>query len=174
MVAPPTELVQAWPAPCACFTTHTRLTLCRTPGDTLPLCVAADQPLRTILLALAQVKVEPRSTACAEVFVEAGVALRPALCAGVSLWRSCAVEAQRAGSHAHPDLLHPNSFQVHKEAWLAGQAAIVVGAGQTSTLLAPRAHTRDLFMLPVSGAAVLLTTSVIHAVQDDQNKGDQL
>lgn len=30
------------------------------------------------------------------------------------------------------------------------------------------------FMLPVPGAAVLLTTSVIHAVQDDQNKGDQL
>lgn len=30
------------------------------------------------------------------------------------------------------------------------------------------------FMLPVPGAAVLLTTSVIHAVQDDQRKGDQL
>lgn len=30
------------------------------------------------------------------------------------------------------------------------------------------------FMWPVPGAAVLLTTSVIHAVQDDQNKGDQL
>lgn len=30
------------------------------------------------------------------------------------------------------------------------------------------------FMLPVPGAAVLLTSSVIHAVQDDQNKGDQL
>lgn len=29
-------------------------------------------------------------------------------------------------------------------------------------------------MLPVPGAAVRLTTSVIHAVQDDQNKGDQL
>lgn len=30
------------------------------------------------------------------------------------------------------------------------------------------------FVLPVPGAAVLLTTSVIHAVQDDQRKGDQL
>lgn len=29
MVAPPTELVQAWPAPCTCFTVHTGLTVCR-------------------------------------------------------------------------------------------------------------------------------------------------
>lgn len=58
-------------------------------------------------------------------------------CAGVSFWRACAVKAQRAGSHAHPDLLHPNPLQMHEEARLAGQAAIVVGAGQTATLLAP-------------------------------------
>lgn len=36
--------------------------------------------------------------------------------------------------------------------------------GADSTLLT--------FMLPVPGAAVLLTTNVIHAVQDDQNKGE--
>lgn len=29
MVAPPVELVQAWPAPLTCLTVHTRLTLCR-------------------------------------------------------------------------------------------------------------------------------------------------
>lgn len=58
-------------------------------------------------------------------------------CACVSLWGACAVKAQRAGSHAHADLLHPDSLQMHEESRLAGQAAIVVGAGQTATLLAP-------------------------------------
>lgn len=137
MVAPPAELVQAWPAPRTCFTVHTRLTLCGAPGNTLPLRVAADQPFRTVLLAFAQVKVESCSAACAEVLVEAGVALRPALRAGVSFWGACAIKARRTGSHAHPDLLHPNPLQMHEEAWLAGQAAIVVRAGQTATLLAP-------------------------------------
>lgn len=66
-------------------------------------------------------------------------------CAGVSFWGARAVKARRTGGHAHPDLLHPNPLQVHEEARLAGQAAIVVRAGQTATLLAPRAHTRDLF-----------------------------
>lgn len=137
MVAPATELVQSWSAPRTCVTVHTRLTLCRALGNTLPLCVAADQPLGAVLLALAQVKVESCSAACAEVLVEAGVALRPALCAGVSFWGACAVKARRTGRHAHPDLLHPNPLQMHEEAWLAGQAAIIVRAGQTATLLAP-------------------------------------
>lgn len=48
-------------------------------GNTLSLCVAADQTLGAVLLALAQVKVKSCSAACAEVLVEAGVALRPAL-----------------------------------------------------------------------------------------------
>lgn len=173
-MAPPAQLVQAWPTPRTCVTVHTCLTLCRAPGHTFPLCVAAGQPLGAVLLALAQVKVESCSAACAEVLVEAGVTLRPALCAGVSFWGARVVKARRAGGHAHPDLLHPNPLQMHEEARPAGQAAIVVRAGQTATLLAPRAHTRVLFMLPVPGAAVLLTFSVIHAVQDDQNKGDQL
>lgn len=137
MVAPSTELVQAWPAPRTRLTVHTRLTLCRAFGNTLSLCVAPDQALGAALLALAQVKVESCSAARAEVLVEAGVALRPALCAGVSLWGSCAIKAWRTGSHAHPDLLHPNPLQMHEEAWLAGQTAIVVGASQTATLLAP-------------------------------------
>lgn len=137
MVAPSTELVQVWPALCACLTVRTRLTVCRALGNTLSLYIAADQPLGAVLQALAQVKVEICSAACAEVLVEAGVALRPALCAGVSFWGACAVKAWRAGSHAHPDLLHPNPLQMHEEAWLAGQAAIVVRAGQTATLLAP-------------------------------------
>lgn len=58
-------------------------------------------------------------------------------CAGVSFWGACAIKARRTGSHAHPDLLHPNPLQMHEEARLAGQAAIVVRAGQTATLLAP-------------------------------------
>lgn len=57
--------------------------------------------------------------------------------AGASFWKACAVKAGRAGSHAHPDLLHPNPLQVHEEARFAGQAAIVVRAGETATLLAP-------------------------------------
>lgn len=57
--------------------------------------------------------------------------------AGASFWKTCAIKAGRAGSHAHPDLLHPNPLQVHEEAWFAGQAAIVVRAGETATLLAP-------------------------------------
>lgn len=137
MVAPPTELVEAWPAPRTSLTVHTRLTLCRAFGNTLPLCVAADQALGAAILALAQVKVESCSAARAEVLVEAGVALRPALCAGVSFWGACAVKARRTGSHAHSDLLHPNPLQMHEEARLAGQTAIVVRAGQTATLLAP-------------------------------------
>lgn len=48
-------------------------------GNTLPLCVAADEALGADLLAFAQVKVESCSAACAEVLVEAGVALQPAL-----------------------------------------------------------------------------------------------
>lgn len=174
MVTPPAELVQAGPAPCACVTAHTHLTLCRASVNTLPLCFVPHHPFGAVLLALALVKVESCSAVCAEGLVEAGLTVRPALCAGVSFWGSCAIKARRTGSHAHADLLHPNPLQMHEEAWLAGQAAIVVRAGQTATLLAPRAHTRDLFMLPVPGAAVLLTSSVIHAVQDDQNKGDQL
>lgn len=78
-------------------------------------------------------------------------------CAGVSLWGACAVKAQRAGSHAHPDLLHPNPLQVHEEARLAGQAAIVVGAGQAATLLTPRAHTRDLCGHEQGGGEILMT-----------------
>lgn len=37
MVAPPTEQVQAWPAPCTRLTAHTRLAVCRAPcnGSTL-------------------------------------------------------------------------------------------------------------------------------------------
>lgn len=136
VVAPPTELVQARPAPRTCLTVHTCLALCRAPGYTLPLRVAADQPLGAVLLALAKVKVESCSAACAEVLVEAGVALRPALRAGVSFRGACAIKSQRAGSHAHPNLLHPDPLQMHEEARLAGQAAIVVGAGQTATLLA--------------------------------------
>lgn len=58
-------------------------------------------------------------------------------CAGVSFWGACVVKAWRTGSHAHPDLLHPNPLQMHEEARLAGQASIVVRAGQTATLLAP-------------------------------------
>lgn len=57
--------------------------------------------------------------------------------AGASFWKTCAIKAGRAGSHAHPNLLHPNPLQVHEEAWFAGQAAIVVRAGETATLLAP-------------------------------------
>lgn len=137
MVAPPIELVQAGSAPRTCVAVRTRLTLCRAHGNTLPLCVAADQALGAVLLALAQVKVESCSAARAEVLVEAGVALRPALCTGVSLRGACAIKSWRAGSHAHPDLLHPNPLQMHEEARLAGQTAIVVRAGQTATLLAP-------------------------------------
>lgn len=69
---------------------------------------------------------------------------RSLTCACVSLWGARAVKAQRAGSHAHANLLHPDPLQVHEESRLAGQAAIVVGAGQTATLLAPRTHTRYL------------------------------
>lgn len=58
-------------------------------------------------------------------------------CACVSLWRARAIKAQGARSHAHANLLHPDSLQMHEESRLAGQAAIVVGAGQTATLLAP-------------------------------------
>lgn len=137
MVAPPTEQVQAWPAPRTRLTAHTRLAVCRAPGNTFSLCVAGDQALGAHLLAFAQVKVESCSAARAEVLVEAGVTLQPALCACVSLWGARAVKAQRAGSHAHADLLHPDSLQMHEESRLAGQAAIVVGAGQTATLLAP-------------------------------------
>lgn len=64
--------------------------------------------------------------------------------ARASFWKACAIKARRAGCHAHPDLLHPNPLQVHEESRFAGQAAIVVGAGETAALLAPRAHTRDL------------------------------
>lgn len=136
-MAPPTEQVQAWSAPRTCLAVHARVAVCRAPGNTLPLCVTADQAFGADLLAFAQVKVESCSAACAEVLVEAGVALHPALCACVSLWGACAVKAQGAGSHAHADLLHPDSLQMHEESRLAGQAAIVVGAGQTATLLAP-------------------------------------
>lgn len=137
MVAPPVVLVQARPAACTHLTVHTRLTLCRALGNTLPLSVAADQPLGAVLLALSQVKVESCSAARAEVLVKAGVALRPALCAGVSFWGASTVKAWRTRRHAHSDLLHPNPLQMHEEAWFAGQAAIVVRAGQTATLLAP-------------------------------------
>lgn len=47
--------------------------------NALPLRVTADQPLGAVLLALAQVKVESCSAARAEILVEAGVALQPAL-----------------------------------------------------------------------------------------------
>lgn len=58
-------------------------------------------------------------------------------CAGVSFWGACTIKSWRTGSQAHPYLLHSNPLQVHEEARLAGQAAIVVRAGQTATLLAP-------------------------------------
>lgn len=64
--------------------------------------------------------------------------------AGVPLGGARAVEAQRAGGHAHADLLHADPLQVHEEARPAGQAAIVVGAGQAAPLLAARALPGEL------------------------------
>lgn len=175
MVARAHQLVQALPAARAHLAAHTRLTVGRTlEENTLPLRLAGHQALGAAVLALAQVKVEGGAAASAEVFVEARVALRPAFGARVSVWRARAVEAWRARGHAHADLLHPHPLQVHEEARFAGQAAIVVGAGQTAPLLAPQTHTRELFVLPVPGTAVLLTTSVFHAVQEDQNRANQL
>lgn len=58
-------------------------------------------------------------------------------CAGVSFWGARAIKTQRTRRQAHPNLLHSNPLQMHEEARLAGQAAIVVRAGQTATLLAP-------------------------------------
>lgn len=174
MVAPSIQMIKARPAPCACVAVHTRFTLCRASGNTLPLCVTADHAHGAAVQALAQVKVEPCSAAGAEVPVKARVALRPALCTCVSLWGSSAIKSRRTGSHAHPDLLHPDPLQMHEETRLTRQTAIVIRAGQTATLLAPWTRTGHCFVLPVPGAAVRLTTSVIHAVPDDQNKGDQL
>lgn len=137
MVAPPTQTVKARPAMFTRLAVFTQLTICRAPGDTLPLCVAADHALRAVLLALAHRKVEACSAACAEVLVEARLALRPALCTGASIGGACPIKSWRTGSQAHPDLLHPNPLQMHEEARLAGQTAIIVGAGQAATLLAP-------------------------------------
>lgn len=59
----------------------------------------------------------------------------------VSFWGAGAVEPGRTRGHAHPYLLHPDPLQMHEEARLAGQTAVVVRAGQAAPLLAPGAPT---------------------------------
>lgn len=85
MVAPPVELVQPRSAVRAHLTVQARFALHRAPRHTLPLYIAPGQAVGTALQTFAQVEVEARPAARAEVLVEARVALGSALCAGVSL-----------------------------------------------------------------------------------------
>ena len=51
---------------------------------------------------------------------------------------ACAVEATGTREQTHSDLPHPIPLQEDEEARLAGQAAIVIRAGQTAALANPR------------------------------------
>lgn len=147
---------------------HADVAVRRAVRHTLALCKAWHSTLGAGLLALALVQVEAGPASSAEVTGEAGVTLRSALSAVVSVWGACSIVTAGTGGQTHASLFHAVPLQEDEEPRLAGQAAIVLRTRQ-----APALTPRDaLFLLPVPGG-VLLTISVLHTAQD-QNKGDQL
>lgn len=120
--------------------------------------------------AAAFVQVKSRFALGAKVFTEARfTVLYPASRADVEFWGPQSVVSRRTGVEALPILPHPLPPQEQEQLWLAVEAPVILGANRAAFANGVRSIASSFVSFPT----LWLTVTVLHAVQDNESKGEK-